>query len=133
MLLKYCNRCGQVMPYGAIYCKACADIVRADREARRHEANKMSNIRYNKKRKPKYIKFYNSSEWRILANKRLQDDKYKCVMCGKVASEVDHIVPIQTDDGWARRLDYSNTQSLCLSCHNKKHKRFLKKCDIKRY
>lgn len=46
-----------------------------------------------------YIKFYNSKEWRILSNKRLQDDGYRCVMRGKKASKVDHIEAIQLPQG----------------------------------
>lgn len=62
MLLKPCNRCGMLIPYGATYCKKCELIVKAEREARQQELKKESNKRYNKKRDPKYIRFYNSKE-----------------------------------------------------------------------
>lgn len=124
MLLKQCNRCGNLIPYGYSHCSVCLPIVQAEREARLQESRRQSNIRYNKKRDPKYVRFYNSSEWRIMSRKRLQDDGYRCVKCKAIASEVDHIVPIQTPEGWERRLDYDNTQSLCLQCHNTKHERF---------
>ena len=127
MLLKSCKRCGNLIPYGNVYCNTCKPIVDAERQARLEQSRKESNKRYNQKRDPKYIRFYRSSEWRILSRKRLQDDGYKCVKCGKIASEVDHIKPIQTPEGWERRLDYDNTQSLCLDCHNEKHNRFKKK------
>lgn len=127
MLLKSCNRCGNLIPYGASYCSTCKPIVEAEREARKAESMKEANRKYNKTRDPKYIRFYNSAEWRTLSRKRLQDDGYKCVKCGKIASEVDHIKPIQTPEGWELRLDYDNTRSLCLECHNKRHKRFQKK------
>lgn len=127
MLLKSCKRCGNLIPYGSVYCSSCLPIVQTEREERLRELKKEGNRRYNKKRDPKYIKFYRSSEWKILSRKRLQDDGYKCVKCGKMASEVDHIKPIQTDEGWELRLDYDNTQSLCLDCHNKKHNRFKRK------
>lgn len=127
MLLKSCNRCGVLIQYGSTYCTVCTPLVEAEREARRLEYNKASNRRYNKKRDPKYIRFYNSSEWRVLSRKRLQDDGYKCVKCNKIASEVDHIKAIQTPEGWELRLDYNNLQSLCLDCHNKKHERFKRK------
>lgn len=127
MLLKSCKRCGNLIPYGNVYCKTCLPIVEAARKARRAESKRESDRRYNKTRDPKYIRFYRSAEWRTLSRKRLQDDGYKCVMCGKIASEVDHIKPIQTPEGWEHRLDYSNTRSLCLDCHNKRHKRFQKK------
>lgn len=127
MLLKACNKCGTLIPYGSVYCRVCEPIVRREREARALEGRRASNRRYNKTRDPKYIRFYNSKEWRILSRKRLQDDGYKCVKCGKFASEVDHIQAIQTPEGWELRLSYDNTQSLCIDCHNEKHKRFLKK------
>lgn len=127
MLLKSCKKCGNLIPYGSVYCSSCLPIVQAEREERLRELKKEGNRRYNKKRDPKYIRFYRSSEWKILSRKRLQDDGYKCVKCGKMASEADHIEPIQTPEGWERRLDYYNTQSLCLECHNEKHNRFKKK------
>lgn len=127
MLLKACNRCGNLIPYGATYCAECAPIVEAAREARIQEARLRSNRKYNKTRDPKYTQFYNSIEWRTLSAKRLQDDGFRCAWCGKIADEVDHIIEIKTPEGWVRRLDYSNTRSLCHSCHNKRHKRFEKK------
>lgn len=127
MLLKACNRCGNLIPYGNTYCEKCRPIMKELREAQRLESRRASNKRYNQKRDPKYVRFYNSSEWKILSRKRLQDDGYKCVKCGAIASEVDHIIAIQTPEGWERRLDYDNTRSLCLSCHNAKHERFKKR------
>ena len=123
-LLKACNKCGTLIQYGRVYCSICGPIVEQEREARRREAIREGNRRYNTKRDPKYGRFYNSIEWRTLSRRRLQDDRYRCVMCGGIASEVDHILPIQTDDGWKRRLDITNTRSLCLDCHNKRHERF---------
>lgn len=132
MLLKSCHRCGKLIPYGVAYCLDCGPIVEREREERIRELRKESNRRYNKGRDPKYGRFYNSAEWRVLSRKRLQDDGYKCVKCGKIASEVDHIIPIQKEEGWVLRLDITNLQSLCLDCHNKKHDRFKKKKN-KRY
>lgn len=127
MLLKTCRRCGNLIPYGSAYCPTCKPIVEAEKEQRLLEQKREGHKRYNKTRDPKYTRFYNSSEWKILSAKRLQDDGYKCVKCKAIASEVDHIKPIQTPEGWELRLDYTNTQSLCLDCHNAKHKRFQKK------
>ena len=127
MLLKMCFKCDKVIPYGAVYCGVCRPIVEQEREARRLEYSKASNRRYNQTRDPKYTRFYNSTEWRVLSRKRLQDDGYKCVKCGKIASEVDHIQAIQTPEGWERRYDYDNLQSLCGGCHNEKHERFKKR------
>ena len=127
MLLKSCGRCGNLIPYGATYCSKCLPIVQAEIEARILESKRKSNREYNKTRDPKYVRFYNSIDWRTLSAKRLQDDDYRCAWCGKIATEVDHIEEIKTPEGWARRLDYGNTRSLCHDCHDKRHKRFEKK------
>lgn len=127
MLLKQCGRCGNLIPYGPSYCSKCAPIVEAEIEARKAKYKRESNKRYNRKRDPKYVRFYNSGEWKTLSAKRLQDDGYRCAWCGKIATEVDHIVEIKTPEGWERRLDYSNTRSLCHTCHDKRHNRFIKK------
>lgn len=127
MLLKSCGRCGNLIPYGATYCSKCLPIVQAEREARTRESKLKSNREYNKTRDPKYLRFYNSIEWRTLSAKQLQDDGYRCVWCGRVASEVDHIIEIQTPEGWDRRLDKSNLRSMCHACHDKRHGRFIKK------
>ena len=127
MLLKPCGRCKQLIPYGLSYCKECEPIVKAEREQRLEQTRRESNRRYNQTRDPKYVRFYKSKEWRMLSISRLQYDGYKCVKCGKIASEVDHIKPIQTPEGWELRLDINNTRSLCLACHNARHKRFVKR------
>ncbi|MBM6667533.1 HNH endonuclease [Lacrimispora saccharolytica] len=127
MLLKSCGRCGNLIPYGAAYCSTCLPIVQAEREARIQEAKRKGNRKYNSKRDPKYVRFYNSPEWLALSAKRLQDDGYRCVMCGKIATEVDHIIEIKTPEGWEKRLDYYNTRSLCHECHDKRHNRFKRK------
>ena len=131
MLLKACNRCGNLIPYGSPYCKTCTPIVEAEREARLSEYRKESNKRYNKTRDPKYVRFYNSGEWKALSAKRLQDDGYRCAWCGAIATEVDHIVEIKTPEGWEKRLDYDNTRSLCHDCHDKRHDRFKKRIAYK--
>lgn len=127
MLLKPCGRCRVLIPYGKSYCDVCESIVAEQQERYKRERAKQYNKRYNKTRDPKYVRFYNSKDWRVLSKTRLQYDNYKCVKCGKIASEVDHIIPIQTDKGWELRLDFNNTQSLCIDCHNDKHKRFKRK------
>ena len=127
MLLKECSRCKKLMPYGRPYCDECAPIVEAEREARKEKSRRESDRRYNRKRDPKYGSFYNSKDWRVLARVALQRDGYRCVKCQAIASEVDHIIPIQTGEGWEKRLDLDNLQSLCVRCHNEKHRRFQKR------
>lgn len=127
MLLKSCNRCGNLIPYGSVYCSECAPIVEAEREARMREARLESNKRYNKTRDPKYLRFYNSSAWRMLSAKYTQDKGYRCEKCKAIATQVHHKKAIQTDEGWDKRLDYNNLELLCTACHNERHERFIKR------
>lgn len=127
MLLKSCNKCGNLIPYGATYCSKCKPIVEAEREARLLESRRRSNRIYNRGRDPKYTRFYNSVEWRTLSAKYTQDKGYRCSICRAMATQVHHIKPIQTPEGWEQRLDYDNLELLCLDCHNKEHNRFVKR------
>ena len=124
MLLKSCGRCGNLIPYGSTYCKECAPIVEAEKEARLRESRLKSNREYNKRRDPKYVRFYNSIEWRTLSAKYTQDKGYKCEVCKAMATQVHHIKAIQTPEGWELRLDYNNLKLLCTRCHNEEHERF---------
>ena len=76
------------------------------------------------KQDKKYVRFYQSPEWRMLSAKMLQDSGYRCEDCKQIATQVHHVVAIQTDEGWERRFDVSNLKCLCGRCHNKAHKRF---------
>ncbi|MDD2952535.1 MAG: HNH endonuclease signature motif containing protein [Parabacteroides sp.] len=94
------------------------------REERAETTKKRYNKRYNKERDPKYSRFYNSPAWRALSARYMQDHKYTCEECNKIATQVHHKTPIQTDLGWDLRYDYDNLEALCDRCHNKAHKRF---------
>lgn len=126
MLLKPCNRCGNLIPYGSSYCSVCKPIVEAERETKLQEYKRESNKRYNKTRDPKYVRFYNSIEWRTLSAKYAQDKGYRCEAkeCNRIGTDVHHIKPIQTPEGWELRLDYNNLELLCTHCHNERHERF---------
>ena len=128
MLLKSCCRCGNLYPYnGGSYCSTCKPIVLAEIEARRAESKRESNKRYNKTRDPKYVRFYNSPEWRTLSAKYTQDKGYRCEICKAMATQVHHRKAIQTPEGWELRLDYNNLELLCTTCHNNRHERFKKR------
>jgi 5-methylcytosine-specific restriction endonuclease McrA len=99
----------------------------AEREARIKESKRASDRRYNQKRDPKYLRFYNSLDWRTLSAKYMQDKQYRCEKCKAMASQVHHKKAIQTPEGWELRLDYDNLELLCTSCHNKEHNRFVKR------
>ncbi len=67
-------------------------------------------------------KFYKSPEWKMIRNFVLSK-KPLCVHCQNkgiitVATEVDHIIDVSDDP--ARRLDITNLQGLCKSCHSLK-------------
>ena len=124
MLLKSCTRCGNLIPYGNTYCSSCKPIVDAEIAARMQQDKARSNRKYNKTRDMKLTRFYNSPDWKRLSEKRLCDDGYICAWCGKIAAEVDHIIEINTPEGWKKRLDYDNLRSLCHDCHNIRHNRF---------
>lgn len=124
MLLRACNRCGNLIPYGESYCSVCKPIHEQEKALYLAQSKKDSNKRYNQTRDKKYIQFYNSSAWKMLASRYTQDKQYKCESCGKIATQVHHKEAIQTDEGWKRRLDYNNLELLCTDCHNQRHNRF---------
>lgn len=124
MILKQCNRCGRPCAYPAKYCGGCLPGVLAARAEREAEVKARADKAYNARRDPKYVRFYRSKPWRMMSARYMQDKGYVCEGCGGLAVEVHHRVPIQTDEGWGRRLDLTNLMAVCVDCHNKEHKRF---------
>ncbi len=122
MIYKLCNKCKKPIIYPNKYCAECLKKVEANQEILKTKRNS----RYNKTRDTKYKEFYNSKAWRMLKDKKLQDEQYRCEYdkCNKLATEVHHIIPIQIEAGWNRRLDYDNLMCLCVEHHNLKHNRF---------
>ena len=125
MIYKLCNKCKRTILYPNKYCFECLKIVEVNQEILKSKRNS----RYNKTRDTKYKEFYNSKAWRMLKDKKLQDEQYRCEYdkCNKFATEVHHIIPIQIEAGWNRRLDYDNLMCLCVEHHNLKHNRFQKR------
>lgn len=148
MLMKLCNKCKKPIVATASYCQACQKVI----DERTAEYKAKRNSRYNSNRDPKYKEFYNSKPWKLLKEKKLEKEQYKCERCKEIcsnckqglilkinincykckhnrtiAAEVHHIKPIQTEEGWELRLDYDNLESLCTDCHNFRHKRFQKR------
>lgn len=135
MLLKPCSRCKRMIPYGNKYCDKCKPIIESEFKAKLQQSKRESNKRYNKRRDPKYAQFYRSKQWRMLSASYMQKAGYKCEAqydkdCRRFASEVHHIIPIQTEEGWARRLDITNLRAVCTHCHNIEHNRFKNKTKI---
>ena len=124
MLLKACARWGKFVPYPNTWCPACKPLAEKEREEQLSVRKKKRDADYNRKRDPKYTRFYSSTEWKRLSKAKLQDAGWLCEECGAVATEVHHVAPIQTEEGWERRLDWTNLKALCLRCHNAAHGRF---------
>jgi 5-methylcytosine-specific restriction protein A len=60
---------------------------------------------------------YSSKRWQLTRRRVLFDHPICACGCGEVASDVDHIVPVeQGGDRWAR----SNLQPLAHECHARK-------------
>lgn len=123
MIFKLCRRCKATIEHPSTYCSKCQEIF----EEKQLELQRERDRRYNKKRDPKYKQFYNSNEWKLLKDKKLQDEQYRCERCKKLATEIHHIKYIQTEEGWPLRLDYDNLEALCVDCHNYRHTRFQRK------
>lgn len=123
MIYKLCRRCKTPIEHPLTYCSKCQEM----HEEKQLELQRERDRRYNKKREPKYKQFYNSKEWKVLKEKKLQDEQYRCERCKELAVEVHHTKYIQTDEGWELRLDYDNLEALCVDCHNYRHSRFQRK------
>lgn len=123
MIYKLCNKCKKKIIHPATYCDKCLQLYETQKEQLKAERDS----KYNKSRDPKYKSFYNSKDWKLLKEKKLLDEQYKCEKCHELATEVHHIKFIQTEEGWNRRLDYTNLEALCVKCHNSRHNRFQKR------
>lgn len=126
MLMKKCPRCGRLMPHGPTYCSDCKPLAEAELAAIKERNAKKRAQNYNRRRDSKYLTFYRSKDWKTMSRAFLQSAGYRCQArltneCKGIAVEVHHIVPIQTPEGWERRLDWNNLEAVCTSCHNGRH------------
>lgn len=120
--LKTCNHagCNKLIPYNQRYCERHKiDSL----QSKKHSERKW-NYSYRKKVYGKYQKFYHSYRWTKLSRQYRAKHPF-CVRCYQKglyirARAVDHIIPIRTPEGWRKRWDESNFQSLCIPCHNQK-------------
>lgn len=86
----------------------CPNEARYRGRCRAHAASRERATHLNKA-------FYNSAKWVNTRRRQLFD--HPLCECGAVASEVDHVVPIeQGGDRWA----FTNLQSMCDVCHGRK-------------
>lgn len=119
-LFKRCVDCGKLFPYSSdSRCPACREVHKAELAKQQAQTDKQ----YNQRRSKEQLRLYRSKEWKTLRNWYSQKAGFKCEECGKLGTEVHHIVPIQTPEGWNRRLDPKNLKLLCTACHNKEHKK----------
>lgn len=126
MAVHPCPRCRRMIPVGQQYCEACRPVVEQQLEQYRAENKRKKNKKYNQARREKYAAFYRSKEWRTLSASFMQAAGYRCQAhasdrCNGLAMEVHHVQPIQTPEGWERRLDWSNLEAVCTACHNVRH------------
>lgn len=136
MILKPCPRCKRMIPQGLPYCPDCRPIAEAQTAEHRARSAELRAAKFDKKyrarRDPKYLAFYRSKDWKVTSRAKLQAAGYKCEAkldgCRGLAVEVHHTKPIQTEEGWDLRLEWSNLEALCTQCHNARHGgRFKKK------
>lgn len=117
--LRPCNEIGCSQLTRDRYCES-----HMHKQTERHkEYDKLT--RFNAENE-QYMSFYHTKEWRTLRAAIKNRDRGLCLECKskskmKSMDVVDHIVPIRED--WSKRLDPTNCQSLCHSCHNAKTKR----------
>lgn len=95
-------RCGAKISRSLKRCPDCEKAVQKDYDDNRRDRSKEA--------------FYKSKEWRALRQVALSQNPF-CVMCGRPAQIVDHIIEI-SDGGAALSLE--NVQCLCSGCHNRK-------------
>jgi 5-methylcytosine-specific restriction protein A len=99
----------------------CPTLVHKGSRCEAHAKRDYSHVQETEYRL-KARKFYCSRPWTLLskAYRRRHPLCQHCTAKGitKVADVSDHIVEISDD--WSRRLDATNLQSLCNSCHGTK-------------
>lgn len=107
---------------GASLCSECEAKRRAERGRTRDHAREYA--RRLESDDPKLKAFYKSGQWRSLSRQYAVDKHHLCERCGRIGTDVHHVEPLSTPQGWARRLDRSNLRLLCVRCHNMEHGRF---------
>lgn len=115
MIERVCPRCGKRIPYYMKHCEKCQAIIDAAVERKKKESQKKRQKRYNLKRDPKTQAFYQSPEWRQLSRAYMYKRGFRCEVCGGIATEVHHKIPLRVD--WAKRLDETNLMAVCRKCH----------------
>ncbi|WP_447402337.1 HNH endonuclease [Lysinibacillus sp. fkY74-1] len=80
------------------------------------------------KRDPQATSFYRSYEWQKMRDYVFKRDLGLCQPCLELGTYttgdvVHHIVELRDgEEGWSKRLDEDNLETVCHSCHNNIHK-----------
>lgn len=120
---KLCPKCNRLKPVGngSRLCAECADDARRSRQ-RKRDYKREYEVR-KETEDPKYRRFYRSKEWQATSRQYMVEAGHKCEECGSIGTDVHHIAPIQTPEGWKLRFAWENLELLCVKCHNKRHQR----------
>lgn len=113
--LRPCNQpgCPQLIVPPERYC----DVHRWTEEQRERERQRW----YDERQRNRQAQaFYRSPAWKAFRLEILERDNHLCQRCRRhhritKANTVHHLVPILVD--WERRLDGTNVESICSSCH----------------
>lgn len=127
MILKICPSCLRPTTIQSGHCPDCLPAALQEQKQTRSASARKSYA----KRDKKLVAFYKSREWIELCRGLMSLYNYQCQAkhegCTGIAVEVHHIIPLDTPEGWARRLDPTNCIIVCLNCHNFAHNRFQKR------
>lgn len=125
-----CNHagCKELIPFNQRYC--------SKHQKRFLKPKNSWSYDYRKSIYGKYQTFYHSKRW-TRTSRNYRSKHPLCVECLKQgrytkAQVVDHIIPIRTLEGWQKRWDENNYQSLCIACHNRKTKEDQEKFHFKK-
>ncbi|HHC6468741.1 TPA: HNH endonuclease signature motif containing protein [Vibrio parahaemolyticus] len=114
-MAKVCAAAGCRNVTSVRFCKRCADIHKALSKDKAKKRARASTERYS----DKFKSFYASKQWKDLRTAKIKKDPL-CEVCLKngfirEGKDIDHIIEIKDD--YSRRLDMTNLQTLCRSCH----------------
>lgn len=92
---------------------------------------KQKNSKPSGRKHTKLEKFYKSDRWHLARTIVITRANGKCERCGKVGTEVHHIIRLTPDnvDDVSISINPKNLILLCKECHNIEHGRFSSKAE----
>ena len=117
------NGCHAMVAFDSRYCKRHQDLAMDEPKPKRNNYHYNHHVRNRDENKSNQYAFYRTRQWVHLRQQALERDHYVCQYCRlssvvTPAKTVDHIVPVEADQGLATKLD--NLAVICPSCHTKK-------------